>query len=703
MNPACRSHLFAVAPLSAALLATLAIAPVTAFAAADGADQAVELDRVTVHAHELPYLAADGSSATKSDTPIIETPQAISVITDELLRDRGALNLQDALRYSAGVMSDAYGLDNRTDSAIIRGTEFQQVLDGMRETFSYYNIARPDPYALERVEIVRGPASVLYGQGPVAGIVNMVTKGPQSEASREIVAQYGSFDRKQLAADLTGPMNADGEWLYRVVGLWRESDTQVDHATDDRVLFSPSFTWQPNDAFSWTVLATYQHDESANTISFLPHSGTALPNPNGQIPVERFTSEPGFDRFEVEKYAVTSLLEWQVSPVWTLRQNLRIADNDNPYYTMYPEVFSNLDTPYYPYLDESQRTVNRIIYLEERDARDLTVDHQAQARFSAGGMAHNLLIGVDMARARLDSRSAGDLVRGADGSPIPFDLYAPAYGLPFVTPEFGATSTSHTRFTGLYAQDQVKFGDHWIGVLGVRRDRATTEVEGGDSQIDEATTKRVGLMYRTDAGFVPYLSYSESFLPNTPDASGQLLDPRRGEQAEVGVKYESPDGNTMVTATAYDLREDNVVATNPATQTSVLTQVDAKGLELEGIARFGEFDLVASYTYIDAEKREYTAVQPMHAASVWGKYHWRGWEFGAGARYLGSTTDDGSTLHLPAVLLFDAMVAYDRDDWRFAINATNLEDEVYLTSCLQRGDCFYGNRGTVVGSLTWRF
>lgn len=695
MNPACRSRLFAITPLGAALLAVLAIAPATAFAEADGADQAVELDRVTVHAHELPYLAAEGSSATKTDTAMMETPQAISVITDELLRDRGALSLQDALRYSAGVMSDAYGLDNRTDSAIIRGTEFQQVLDGMRETFSYYNIARPDPYALERVEIVRGPASVLYGQGPVAGIVNMVTKRPQAETSREIVAQYGSFDRKQLAADLTGSLSTDGEWLYRVVGLWRESDTQVDYATDDRVLFSPSFTWQPTDAFSWTVLATYQHDESANTISFLPHVGTVLPNPNGRIPVERFTSEPGFDRFEVEKYAVTSLLEWQVSPVWTLRQNFRIADNDNPYYTMYPDVFSN---PSNPFVDGTQRAVNRIVYLEERDARDLTADHQAQARFSAGGMEHNLLIGVDMARARLDSRAAFGF------NATPFDLYTPVYGLPFEIPEFGPTSTSRTRFTGVYAQDQVKFGDHWIGVLGVRRDRATTEVEGGDSQTDEATTKRVGLMYRTDAGFVPYLSYSESFLPNAPDATtGQLLDPRRGEQAELGVKYESPDGDTMVTATAYDLREDNVVATNPGTQTSILTQVDAKGLELEGIARFGEFDLVASYTYIDAEKREYTAVQPMHAASVWGKYHWRGWEFGAGARYLGSTTDESGALHLPAVLLFDAMVAYDRDDWRFAINATNLEDEVYLTSCLQRGDCFYGNRGTVVGSVTWRF
>lgn len=695
MNPACRSRLFTINPLSTALLAAIAIAPTTAFAEADGADQAVELDRVEVLGERLPYLAEDGSSATKSNTPIIETPQAISVITDELLRDRGALSLQDALRYSAGVMSDAYGLDNRTDSAIIRGTEFQQVLDGMRETFSYYNIARPDPYALERIEIVRGPASVLYGQGPVAGIVNMVTKRPQAEASREIVAQYGSFDRKQLAADLTGPLSGDGKWLYRVVGLWRESDTQVDYATDDRVLFSPSFTWQPNDAFRWTVLATYQHDESANTISFLPHSGTALPNPNGQIPVERFTSEPGFDRYEVEKYAVTSLLEWQVSPVWALRQNLRIADNDNPYYTMYPDVFSE---PRDPFVDDAQREVNRIIYLEERDARDFTADHQAQARFSTGGMEHNLLIGVDMARASLDTRAAFGF------NDTPFDLYAPVYGMPFVIPEFGPTSTSHTRFTGLYAQDQVKFGDHWIGVLGVRRDRATTEVEGGDSQRDEATTRRVGLMYRTDAGFVPYLSYSESFLPNTP-VNGELVDPRKGEQAEVGVKYESPDGDTMVTATAYDLREDNVVATNPADPTGnpILTQVDARGLELEGIARFGEFDLVASYTYIDAEKREYTAVQPMHAASVWGKYHWRGWEFGAGARYLGSTTDESGALHLPAVLLFDAMIAYDRDDWRFAINATNLEDEVYLTSCLDRGDCFYGNRGTVVGSVTWRF
>lgn len=698
------SRRYARRSLHSAIAAVLLLVPIAASArtaadagaSADASASAQQLDRIDVVGQRpSDYLADAGSSATKTDTPLIETPQAISIVTDELLRDRGAQSLQDALRYSAGVMSDAYGLDNRTDSAVIRATEFQQVLDGMRETFSYYNIARPDPYALERIEIVRGPSSVLYGQGPVAGIVNLVSKRPQAETAREVVAQVGSFDRKQLAADLTGPLSADGEWLYRIVGLHRDSETQVDFANDDRVLFSPSFTWQPTDALRWTVLATYQRDKSANTISFLPHSGTLLPNPNGQIPVDRFTSEPGFDRYEVTKHAVTSLLEWEVSPVWTLRQNFRVADNDNPYYTMYPDVFSN---PSDPFLDDSRRTVNRILYIEERDARDFTADHQAQARFTAGGMEHNLLLGVDLARTRLHSRSAGDYL-----DDDPFDLYAPVYGRPFEVPALGPTTTTRTRFTGLYAQDQVKVGDHWIGVLGLRRDRATTEIEGGSSATDSATTGRVGLMYRTDAGIVPYLSYSESFLPNAPSAT-RTFDPMRGKQIEAGIKYESPDGATLLTATAYDLREENRQVSNPIDPANpILTEVAAKGLELEGITRFGDFDLVASYTYTDSEKREYTAVQPLHAASLWGKYHWRGWELGAGARYLGSTTDESGRLHLPAVLLFDAMIAYDREDWRFALNATNLEDETYVTSCLQRGDCFYGNRGTVTGSVTWRF
>jgi len=695
-----KSSVFRLSPL---MLALLTLQPATAQenapAAAgpsDAAADSVELPAVQVRAdaEAAPYVAPRAGSATKTDTPILETPQSISVIGEELLRDRGAQSLQEALRYSAGVLSDAYGLDNRTDSAVIRGTEFQSVLDGMRDQFNYYNTTRPDPYSLERIEIVRGPSSVLYGQGPVAGVVNLVSKRPKAEAAYEVVAEYGSFDRRQLAGDATGPLSADGRWLYRVVGLWLDSDTQVDFARYDRALLSPSLSWKPRENIEWTLLTTWQRDDSRNSISFLPHSGTLLPNPNGQIPVDRYTGEVEFDRFEAEKYAATSLLRWQVSPVWSLHQNLRLADNDNPYYTVYPDVFSN---PSDPFLDEQDRTVGRYTYVELREQRDLTADHQAQARFATGALSHHLLLGIDYARSRYDSQV------GYGYLDTPFDLYAPVYGTPVPMPELSTMPTKHAQFTGVYLQDQAKLGERWIGVAGLRHDRSRVQSEQAAPSKEDGTTGRLGLMYVSAGGLAPYLSWSQSFQPNTDvdPVTGKVFDPVRGEQVEAGIKYQ-PTAATLLTLTAYDLHEENRVVYG-ITAPAGITEVEARGVELEAATRLGRMDLTVAYTYTDAERREYTATPSRHAASLWAKYRWAGFELGGGLRHIGSTTDDSGTLQPPAVTLFDAMAAYNWMNWRFAVNATNLEDETYVSSCLVRGDCFYGNRGAVVGSVSWRY
>jgi iron complex outermembrane receptor protein len=662
-------------------------------------DKAVALSPVEVTGERedtLPYLAEDASSATKTGTPIVETPASVSVLTAELLRDRGALTLQDALRYSAGIMSDAYGLDNRTDSAILRGTEFQSVIDGMRDQFNYYNTARPDVYSFERIEVLRGPASVLYGQGPSAGIVALVSKRPQAHAANELIAEYGRFDRRRVAVDSTGPIDADGEWLYRAVGVFQRSDSQVDEAFYDREMISPSLSWVPNDRFSWTLLTHYQRDDSRNSISFLPHSGTLLPNPNGQIPVNRFTSEADFDRFEATRYAATSFVDWQVSDTWSLHQSVRHSDNDNPYYTAYPDVFSN---PSNPFLDEAQRTVARIVYTEQRDQWDWTADHRAIARFATGAVTHELLLGIDYANSRFTSQSGSGYIT------IPFDLFDPTYGTPIEAPEFSDPFTTRARFTGVYVQNQLRVGP-WIALAGLRHDRSGVKPQGGDEANENETTGRAGLMYETRFGLTPYVSYASSFQPNTDvnPETGEVFDPLAGKQIEVGLKYQPSSIDALLTLTWFDLTEDNRVFYDLATFEPSVTDVESRGVELEAIARVGALDLTAAYTYIDiAKRRQYFAVQPQHLASVWAKYGWRGFEIGAGTRYLGSTTDDGGTLHLPAVLLFDAMLAYDAERWRVAVNATNLEDETYVASCLQRGDCFYGDSGTVVGSVTVRF
>ena len=175
------------------------------------------------------YLANQSGTGTKTDTPLRETPQSITVVTADRVTDQGALTVQESLRYVPGVFADAYGPDSRGDYPRIRGQDPNIYLDGTRvvNTFSF-NEWRPDPYTLERIEVLRGPASVLYGDTSTAGLLNLISKRPQAEASNEIGVQFGSFNRKQVQMDSTGKLTKDGEWLYRFVGVFRDSGTQTD-------------------------------------------------------------------------------------------------------------------------------------------------------------------------------------------------------------------------------------------------------------------------------------------------------------------------------------------------------------------------------------------------------------------------------------------------------------------------------------------
>src|SRR5690606_33416628 len=260
-------------------------------------------------------------------------------------------SIQDALRYVSGMRGEAYGIDSRGDSALVRGTSPGIFLDGLQKGVGYYNNTRTDPYTLERVEVLKGPSSMLYGQSPVGGLLNFVSKRPQAEQKTELQVQYGSFDRKPLALDSTGPVYDDGTLLYRVVAIQRDSQTQVDHTKDNRLVFMPSLTWRPNEQFEWTLIANVQKDDSGTTSSFLPHRGTVLGAPYGEIGSERFVSEPGFDEYDTEQKALTSQMSWRLDDTWTLRQNLRWQKSKVSYQTMYG---------WPPVLGADDRTVNRV-------------------------------------------------------------------------------------------------------------------------------------------------------------------------------------------------------------------------------------------------------------------------------------------------------------------------------------------------------
>ncbi|WLW64987.1 TonB-dependent siderophore receptor [Achromobacter aegrifaciens] len=644
------------------------------------------------------YVATRSATATKTDTPLSETPQAITVIPREQIVDQGAQTIQDTMNYAAGVRPNAYGVDNRADYVRIRGVEPVQYLDGLRQYFSFNN-PRTEVYAMERVEVLRGPSSMLYGQGSTGGIVNLVSKRPLEETQREIGVVLGNHNRREIQADLTGPASEDGQWLYRVIAVGRDSDTQVQYAPDDRLMLAPSLTWRPSAATSLTLQATWQKDRAGTTQSFLPWSGSVQENPNGRIPTRRFASEPGFDAYDTEQFSVGWLFEHQFNDTWKVRQNFRNTVSSVDYKTLYPNVYGARRGD--SYIDPEQTTVDRIFYVNKPRMRTLLADQNLEGKLNWGRTEHTVIFGMDYSRYRETSQTAS-------GAGSPLNLYHPVYGN---APEYELSDTPkiNQQQIGFYAQDQIKFDKNWIFLAGIRRDRADSTTEGQDRETDMATTKRFGLMYAADNGWSPYLSYSESFTPIAgADFYNQRWKPMRGKQVEAGIKYMPKDADIEFTAAAYDLREKNRQTNDPDNPNNQIQagKTRTRGVELELRGRVTkELDVIANYIYTDLDPQ--LEAQPKHMASMWGKYRFAlagqpGFAVGAGVRYL-SAFRDGGAPETPAVTLFDAMLSYDNGPWRYALNVNNIADRTYEVVCLDRGDCFYGARRTVMLSGAYRF
>ena len=663
-----------------------------------------EAERESATGPALGYAARRSATATKTDTPLSETPQSVTVVTRERIEDQGATSTQDALNYAAGVRSDAYGLDSRSDSASIRGGLPVEYLDGLRQNFNYYTSStRTEPYMLERIEVLRGPAAMLFGQGSTAGILHYVSKRPLDEAQREVGVQFGTFGRKQVQADLTGPLTEDGQWLYRLVALARDSETQVDHVDDDRKLLAPSITWRPSAATSWTLQLRWQDDHSGSTLQFFPWSGTGASNPNGRIPTHRFIGQPSLDRYDSERVTAGWLLEHRLEPGWTLRQNLRYTRNEVEYVSLYADAFS---VPGDSYIDPSERVLNRFAFGEKREVRSLMADQHVEGRLVTGGVEHRLLAGLDVLRYKESSQSF------FDGAPQPIDVYDPVYPA-YTPPSFADDPDTRQRQVGFYLQDQMHIGD-WIVVAGARRDRAVNRTDGGDDVRSSATTKRLGVMHRFSSGWAPYLSYSESFTPVPgTDAAGDAFAPVRGKQYELGLKFQPEGAGYSFTASVYDLREKNRLVADPANPAGDQIQAGktrARGAELELVGRVTpQLDVSAHYNYLDFETDDEAAFdpEPPHQAAVWGTYRFRafgmtGWSLGLGLRHFGAFRD-GAAPRVKDLTLADAALAWDGGAWRYALNVQNLADKTYVSTCLDRGDCFYGARRHANLTATYRF
>ncbi|PCF94264.1 TonB-dependent siderophore receptor [Vreelandella nigrificans] len=652
--------------------------------------------------------AARSATGTKTDTPIIETPQSISVVSSEEFKNYGARNFNEALAYTPGV-SRQEGADRTTESLRIRGfTVDRSYRDGSKYQANLYD-GQQELYGLERLEVLKGPSSILYGVASPGGMLNAVSKRPTREPLREVNIEAGSFDRRQISADFSDALDEDGVWSYRLTMLHRDSDTFIDHVPDDRTYIAPALKWQPNESTSLTLLSEYQRDQTAYVYG-LPTNGTILPNQNGQIPRERFTGEPGYDEYDNERYSIGYLFEHDLSNSLHLRHSLRTFQADRTYDSINMGQSSD------------QRTYTRIAQ-DRRDASSgLTSDTSLQYDWEAGNTTNTSLIGIDYIRQRHETERY-------NRTAPPLDLFDPVYGSgDFGEPvPFAWSSKQRSEQVGLYAQNQMKIADKWVLLLGGRQDWTETETSPyfGPTEWTRSTnnafTGRVGGVYLADNGLAPFLSYSQSFEPTSgTDRNGNRFDPTRGEQYELGVRYQPEGWDTMLTATAYELTQENVSVTDPV-DTSFQTQIGevrSRGVELEAKTAIGpNANLVAAYAYTDARTTKSSPVTPAQEGkraantpynqfSLWGDYRFGdfglpGLKVGGGVRYVGPTRATWIEGEVPAFTLIDTRVSYETGPWVYALNATNLTDKTYIESCTY--DCFYGEPRSIIGSVSYQW
>lgn len=493
-------------------------------------------------------IVVTGYAGTKTDTALMELPQPIKIITAEQYEAQGAINISDTVKYAAGVLANPYGRDTRVDGFNVRGIEALQFRDGMRDIFSFYASITSDPYNFSRVEIVRGPASVLFGQGSIGGLVNLVSKSPDFETRGELSAVYGSYDRKELLGDVNYAVS--DTLAMRAVGRARDSGTFVDHVADDRVMFAPSIRWQPTPATNVVLTALYQEDDTGSTSQFLPIVGTFRPNPGapGRLDPYTFVGKPGWDRYAGRSLQGMGSVTHEFSDRVRLSAKARYIDSDLEYFTHYADSYTNPTDPFAVY-GTDRRTIG--LYADASDARMnvFSTDNNLQVTFNTGdNIEHKLLVGVDYSWNKVGKRYASGFET--------IDLYdIDTDALLTYDPAEPFTSVSQKQL-GVYVQDQIRFFDRVSLVLGARRDRVTSSAGSKDN----ATTFRAGIIGELVAGLSPFFSYTESFLPIAGSLTGpggvpgDPFKPQTGEQFEAGVKWQ-PDPATLVTVTAFHIKE----------------------------------------------------------------------------------------------------------------------------------------------------
>lgn len=651
------------------------------------------------------YASDHSITATKTDTPLLNVPQAITVITRELINDQGMRSIGDLTRYVPGV-GIAQGEGNR-DTPVMRGnsTTADFFIDGIRDDVQYFR----DFYNVDRVEILKGPNAMIFGRGGSGGVINRVTKQANGTTIRELSAQVGSWEQYRATLDVGQALDARSS--FRVTALYEDAGSYRDGVTLNRSGVNPTLAVKLSERTTLRAGYEYFHDERVADRGVSSFQGRPLNTPR-----ETFFGDPAQSPTDATVHTVFATLEHRFSPQVSLRNNTRYGTYEKFYQNLFPGSVNSAGDSVT--LSAYQNTTDRDSWFNQTDV---------EFSFTTGAMQHHFLTGLELARQETDNlRLTGYFTTiSPTTTSISVPVSNPRTTLPLTFMPSASDANNHgvANSVAVYAQDQINLLPQLQAIAGVRLEKFELDFLNNrtaaslDSR-DELLSPRAGLIYKPVETVSLYTSYSTTYVPRAGEqltslsATNRNLEPENFSNYEVGAKW-TPRADLAFTAAVYRLDRKNVAVVDPSnpTQSLLVDGQRAQGVEIGLTGRLApSWSVAGGYAYQDGEIQTTQSATvlagarlaqlPRHTLSLWNRYDFnRQWGAGLGLVYrdsLYASTDN--TVRVPSFTRFDAALFYRFNrHWNAQLNVENLLDRDYFVSA-------HSNTNITPGSpRAWRF
>lgn len=633
------------------------------------------------------YHATRSASATRTDTSIHETPQSISVVSKDVVEDLGATRLQDALDYAGGVgRANNFGGQGLTTFTVRGFTTGEFYRNGFPINRGYPNM--PDANTIERLEVLRGPATMLYGRGDPGGTFNVVSKQPLAERTVTLGSQLNDQGMQRGTLDASGPLDEEGRLAYRLNVVGEGGDTFRDHVSTERYGVTPVLTWQASD----DTKVIFEGDFMRNNHP-LDRGLTRFANQAGTPSRDTFWGDKDVGKLHNDNNMAQLRFEHMLNDSWTLGGGFQWLDGTLQGNAIEANGLGSLSA--------DGRTLQRNFNYRKLEWTDKDYQLNLTGHFSTGGFDHTLLTGIEY--EDYDYQSIIQRSSAAAGT-YPIDIFNPVYGQ--TRPPLTRTPTHDKENLKTYAafvQDQVALTERLKVLGGARFERFEHDYESYVTGVkpwqaaDNAVTPRLGVIYDLTDTVAVYADAARSFKPNTgASREGGGFAPEKGKSYEVGIKWEALDRQLSVDAAIYQIEKKNVLTTDPVDSTFSVAagQVRSRGFDLNVAGNLTpEWRVIGGYAYVDAEVTRDNTLRsgtrllniPRNSFSLLNVYEFqdgalKGLGLGAGGKYVderaGQTAN--SAFSMGAYTVVDLLSYYKvNDKIRLNLDVKNLFNREY--------------------------